>query len=307
MRNRARCHRRLALLACGLVWGLTGGVTSAAERVVFAENFTATWCTHCPVVGRAINNIMTDHPDTFVAIQVHFLDDYVTDFGNTRADFYSIFTLPDVWFDGLDNMVGDFGDDDQDNYDGFMTYYQARVDIPTPVLLDIEVTPVTGQTYTVTADVELESGADPMRVNLYIADCLYDYPDYDDNRAHNTVRQGFEIQSLDLNPGQTVTVQQDVTFDSTSWARQDDIRIVAWVQEPALADPAEVYQATSAAYPFGGVDCPGDVDGDGDVDQSDLGLLLAAYEVDGGGDLDGDGDTDQSDLGILLAHYEIPC
>jgi Viral BACON domain len=50
--------------------------------------------------------------------------------------------------------------------------------------------------------------------------------------------------------------------------------------------------------------CPGDVDGDGDTDQSDLGLLLAAYEVDDNGDLDGDGDTDQSDLGILLADYE---
>ena len=31
---------------------------------------------------------------------------------------------------------------------------------------------------------------------------------------------------------------------------------------------------------------PGDLDGDLDTDQSDLGLLLAAYEVDGGGDLD---------------------
>ncbi|MCK4871787.1 MAG: hypothetical protein KAS72_03580 [Phycisphaerales bacterium] len=50
-------------------------------------------------------------------------------------------------------------------------------------------------------------------------------------------------------------------------------------------------------------DCDGDLDGDGDTDQSDLGVLLASYEIDGGGDLDGDGDTDQSDLGILLADY----
>ncbi len=49
--------------------------------------------------------------------------------------------------------------------------------------------------------------------------------------------------------------------------------------------------------------CPGDLDGDGDTDQSDLGILLASYNLDGGGDLDGDGDTDQSDLGILLADY----
>ncbi len=49
--------------------------------------------------------------------------------------------------------------------------------------------------------------------------------------------------------------------------------------------------------------CDGDLDGDGDTDQSDLGILLAAYNLGGDGDLDGDGDTDQSDLGILLADY----
>ncbi|MFG0251525.1 MAG: dockerin type I domain-containing protein [Phycisphaerales bacterium JB038] len=56
---------------------------------------------------------------------------------------------------------------------------------------------------------------------------------------------------------------------------------------------------------------PGDVDGDGDVDQSDLGLLLAAYESCDGdpnwnpdADLNGDGCVNQPDLGILLANYQ---
>ncbi|MCK4872127.1 MAG: hypothetical protein KAS72_05340, partial [Phycisphaerales bacterium] len=48
---------------------------------------------------------------------------------------------------------------------------------------------------------------------------------------------------------------------------------------------------------------PGDLDGDGDVDQADLGILLAAYGINDSGDCDGDGDTDQADLGILLANY----
>ena len=51
---------------------------------------------------------------------------------------------------------------------------------------------------------------------------------------------------------------------------------------------------------------PGDVDGDGDVDQADLGVLLADWGCTGGdcpGDINGDGDTDQSDLGVLLAHW----
>ncbi|HEB60937.1 MAG TPA: hypothetical protein ENJ06_03835 [Phycisphaeraceae bacterium] len=54
-------------------------------------------------------------------------------------------------------------------------------------------------------------------------------------------------------------------------------------------------------------DCPADLDGDGFVGQSDLGILLAHYQIDGGGDVNGDGFTDQSDLGILLSVYQMPC
>lgn len=60
--------------------------------------------------------------------------------------------------------------------------------------------------------------------------------------------------------------------------------------------------------------CPGDVDGDGDVDQADLGGLLAAYGRSNGqagyngcADFDCDGDVDQSDLGSLLARYGQNC
>jgi len=57
------------------------------------------------------------------------------------------------------------------------------------------------------------------------------------------------------------------------------------------------------------VPCEGDLDGDGDTDHSDLGILLADWGCVGSepgdcpGDLDGDFDTDHSDLGILLADW----
>ncbi len=53
--------------------------------------------------------------------------------------------------------------------------------------------------------------------------------------------------------------------------------------------------------------CTEDLNSNGVVDQPDLGILLASYEVDAGGDIDGDGDTDQADLGLLLAAYETWC
>lgn len=54
--------------------------------------------------------------------------------------------------------------------------------------------------------------------------------------------------------------------------------------------------------------CPGDLNGDNAVDQSDLGILLQAFPTGGpAGDLDGDLDTDQSDLGMLLSLWGQGC
>jgi cyclophilin family peptidyl-prolyl cis-trans isomerase len=59
---------------------------------------------------------------------------------------------------------------------------------------------------------------------------------------------------------------------------------------------------------------PGDADGDGDVDDADLGIAFANYTgpvADGGkgfadGDTDFDGDVDDADLGIAFANYTGP-
>ncbi len=60
--------------------------------------------------------------------------------------------------------------------------------------------------------------------------------------------------------------------------------------------------------------CLGDADGNGVVDQSDLGILLATYELqpddplyDPRADFNNDGEVGQPDLGILLAKYHQPC
>ena len=56
--------------------------------------------------------------------------------------------------------------------------------------------------------------------------------------------------------------------------------------------------------------CPGDLDGDGQINLSDLAILLAHYGQTGtyaDGDLNCDGVVDLSDLAILLASYGTPC
>jgi len=54
-------------------------------------------------------------------------------------------------------------------------------------------------------------------------------------------------------------------------------------------------------------ECLGDLDGDNDVDSTDLNILLTAFQISDAGDLDGDGDTDSLDLNILLTVFGEPC
>jgi len=77
-----------------------------------------------------------------------------------------------------------------------------------------------------------------------------------------------------------------------------------FVDDPATDDTGQGTPpiVDMGAYEFQ-VDIPGDLNGDGCVDQRDLGILLAYFGWGDGGDCDGDDDTDQSDLGILLAHW----
>ncbi|MEP0847380.1 MAG: hypothetical protein HRF50_11265 [Phycisphaerae bacterium] len=58
--------------------------------------------------------------------------------------------------------------------------------------------------------------------------------------------------------------------------------------------------------------CPGDLDGDGDVDLADLSALLTNYGAGAGmtyadGDIDGDGDVDLADLSALLTAFGTAC
>ncbi len=63
-------------------------------------------------------------------------------------------------------------------------------------------------------------------------------------------------------------------------------------------------------FQIGGIQCSGDIDGDGDTDLSDLAELLAAYGTSVGdpnynpdADFDSDGTVDLADLAVLLADY----
>jgi hypothetical protein len=107
-------------------------------------------------------------------------------------------------------------------------------------------------------------------------------------------------------------------YDGTSWTELA-------VAPPGIRDqhvlayfPDRMHMVLHGGYAGGGevledtwilTCCGGDLDGDGDTDHSDLGILLADWGCVGSepgdcpGDVDGDFDTDHSDLGSLLADW----
>lgn len=87
-----------------------------------------------------------------------------------------------------------------------------------------------------------------------------------------------------------------------------------------IPDPCDIAQGDSADTNGNGIPdecesgspCRGDLDGDRDVDISDLATLLAHFGLPGGattsdGDSDADGDVDLSDLSVLLGNFGVPC
>ena len=68
------------------------------------------------------------------------------------------------------------------------------------------------------------------------------------------------------------------------------------------ASQAEADAALASLEP--GIDCPGDLDGNGMVDGADFGLLLAAFNsTSSDADLDQDGTVTGADLGVLLSAW----
>jgi hypothetical protein len=95
-------------------------------------------------------------------------------------------------------------------------------------------------------------------------------------------------------------------------APYDGFMVLQWEVTLAAGEATEIDVVTTYGSETPITECPGDLDGDGDVDLSDLAQLLGNYGMTEGatyedGDLDGDGDVDLADLAALLGVYGTTC
>ena len=157
---------------------------------------------------------------------------------------------------------------------------------------------------------------DPTRFEMSQASIVLTGPSPDSPQTFEAMGRDFPIGSLRISSGANVRLVNDrpnAPEDST-----EEIHVESIVIEAGASLATEGLRIfTSAATIDGTVDeidnivitppCDADINGDGEVDAADLGLLIGAWNTDGsitpGTDLNGDGNVDAADLGLLIGAW----
>lgn len=196
-----------------------------------------------------VSTLIDDNPGTFAVLRMHIWEDAAHDYletpwGNQRLLFYDVGSSGVPWFayDGL------FDAWPINTYASKLAQRQA---VPTDVTIDLWGVETSAQTYDLTAEVCIEAGGAGKTMTVYMVEVLDHYP-ATPTYYRNTLRQAATTEDVTLAEGECAQVTRTFVFDTTSWAQQTDIKIIAWAQTPAAAYPAEVHQAAETAWPFSG-------------------------------------------------------
>lgn len=258
--------------------------------------------------------MLNNYPDTFTLVQIHVWDAYTTTWGEARKLFYPDVTgTPIAWFDGVEEAHGGTTDVNY-MYNWYRSIYLGRQGVPTDVTIRAGGEEVGEQTYKITAQVCVEPGGLDKSVRIHIVQVLDHWPTTGGYHRHG-VKQGTD-QLVNLQDGECANVQATFTFDPTSWANQDDIKIIVWAQNRGTSGPAEVHQAHTMSWPFPVPHwlCPGDLDWDGYRNITDFTLFADAYPSQEGdpnynvmADLDEDGFVNITDFTLFANVYLQAC
>jgi hypothetical protein len=240
--------RGLGALAMVLV--LCSATAPAAERMVLGELFMADWCSACGQAAPTLGTLFDSYYDgetgegQFNVIFYHLNDGSETNFGNTRwSTMYTTGYIPTISFAGDPGLVGVF------SYAYYEAQFRTKREWETDITIDVAAKHISGLTYKITMRVCREeggSGAKTMRVFMAYVEDHYPNPALAKNR--NCVRDGLELGSAGLVPGQCVTFSRQFDFSGSS-TKLDDVRMVVWVQDYGTP-PAEVYQSRMMTWPF---------------------------------------------------------
>ena len=188
-----------------------------------------------------VNTLIANYPD-FVVVEYHVQDAYALPWGETRGEFYDIWALGIPWFayDGL--------------WDAWpINTYESkllqRLAVPTDVTLELSGFELGADTWEFTAEVCVEAGGVGKDMRIYLVQALDKYPTTP-TYSRNTFQQAATTEDVTVAAGACVEVVRTFTFDALSMATPEEIRVMAWAQQPLPGIPAEVHQAAQIRWPF---------------------------------------------------------
>ncbi len=76
------------------------------NKIVLVELFTSVNCTFCPYAENAVEQLLFDYPDNYIALEYHLNDSLNITFSSSRAGLYSIPGTPTSMFDGTRKEAG---------------------------------------------------------------------------------------------------------------------------------------------------------------------------------------------------------
>ncbi|MBU0717891.1 MAG: hypothetical protein KJ749_06540 [Planctomycetes bacterium] len=209
---------------------------------------------------------MDVYPDSFAFVQYHWNDEYAAPWSDDRWDFYGAESTPTAIFDGVDEVAGAVSDTAQQYTIYRVNHFLPQRAVPTDVTIELSGEQIAGETYSVSAEVGIEVGGTGKTMRIFMVQVLDDWPD-SPSYSRNTFKQAAPTQDITLAPGESQVVEHTFTFDTDSWAKYTNIKIVAWAQAPVESGPVETYQAAVRAWNL--ESAPDDVDGDGFLDGVD--------------------------------------
>jgi len=184
---------------------------------------------------------MNTYPDTLAAVFVHIGDDgYDIPWGDDRADFFDVTGIPSLKYDGIITAPGSTS---------YETRFLDRQAVTTDVTIKLTGGLVADRTYEATAEVCVEASGEAKNMRIYMIQVLDHWPTTHDY-YRNCLMQAADTLDVSLLPGVCTQVTRAFTFNDDSWANQEDIKIIAWAEEPLDHFPAEVFQAAEMPWPF---------------------------------------------------------
>jgi hypothetical protein len=312
-RDAFRLGRRLFVASTTLALTAVAAFTPSAfsaERVVLGEYVTWVDCIYCPAAGQQINTMVNTYgadgnhgtmSGTLAVVEYNVWDTYQLPWGSLRAqNFYGAI------FQGTPCFVMD-GLWDAYPTSSYLSKFLTRQAVDTPVTVSIVSEETTPNRYDTTVTVCLEAGAAPVDLRIYTMMVEDHYPPvFSYNR--NGFRFAPATTDVSLVAGECVEVNNLIPYFPV--ISQDNIKLLAWAQEPNNSWPADVYQAAIDSFPFeppAADTCPWDCgNDDGQVGINDFLAMLADWGGPGACDFDGNDVIDVVDFLDLLANWG-PC